>query len=1052
MIARGSTLRDLSARDPHPQPEETLRRLFAPILHAQEALDAQFVDASRRNVVGVAGLPFKAPATARLLRDPELFRFLEGLWRDGCSVLVVGGPLPIAGDRGGDAHHSSPITDTPSPGVEVYVTTGHAPERVRDLPHPLAARMAGILAEVPGWAGMLDDQGHHVIDLKSPSPGPHFFTNLLIGNRIGHPKPLQTTPKSVVDRLGRGSFRSHADTQVLATRWDVRAEEHGFPANRQFYLTEDGRCIFYSADPTDPNVEWARATHAPNRTTIQYRTRCGLEITRLIFLLPHREGLPLATEVHSITVANRGGIPRELRLVVTGMFGPAQADALREDVLYTNLTVEGRVLQNPDGSVVAISPHYHPAWAGDDVRFHSMVVHQDGRTAYPTEFCCSYNEFVGDGTLERPDGLLKLSNRLARKGPGFFALGAELSLPAGGAARADNFTGLVSARVDPDFDRGSFERQLRNLLERFGREGQVDRALAEIADSLDRYAGHLQVETGDALFDRYVNRNLPFQVYYQTFVSRSFDQTQKGHREIGAREIQDLFASMPFFIASGHQPLVRELLREWANQVFEFGYANHNFYWVGKQPGDFSDDALWLVQAVGRYLRQSGDWDFLDERCDVAGTNPMRQRTIYETIQAILRYSGEISIGRHGLPLLDRADWNDTLQLDRDYLNGPRKEAAYRSQIGSRGADVGARPMAPPQGGAGESGEQPPVDYASPVPPLESSLSESVMNGFLLKVALDETLQMAERRGDARYADALRKRISRLADDLQRHAWKGDFFARVLFNKYPDGRYSFLGARGDGLSADPSLEGSYFLNSFTWAILSDVATEEQIATMLEVVERTLWTPHGLKLCSPVDFSEISGRGGSAEYFPGDRENGGVFKHADAMAVVAMFEAARWVRDPRLAARLADLAYRVLDLILPYRTMADPYVLAGNPRFCTQYNNSETGENVGPTLSGTATWLWLALASAFGLRVSPREIQVDPIPRPCQRSLRLVLRTGRSQYRIGISKPEGFCRSRDRRPRLLLDGHAVEGDALPHLSDGETHRVEVVFPGWQDEDR
>ena len=32
-------------------------------------------------------------------------------------------------------------------------------------------------------------------------------------------------------------------------------------------------------------------------------------------------------------------------------------------------------------------------------------------------------------------------------------------------------------------------------------------------------------------------------------------------------------------------------------------------------------------------------------------------------------------------------------------------------------------------------------------------------------------------------------------EKIQRHCWKGDFFARVLFNKYDDGRYSYLGAQ-----------------------------------------------------------------------------------------------------------------------------------------------------------------------------------------------------------------------------------------------------------------
>ncbi|MBI4320331.1 MAG: glycosyl transferase [Chloroflexi bacterium] len=1047
-----NALRVVRARDADGQSEEALRRMFREV-SGDGAVDAQFLDARQISVVGAAGMAYKAPVVRELLSDVEVYRFIAGLCRNGESVLVMG--------------------DAEGEGITVYVTQGgeldrgvvDGPRRTNrtngtcraraavaahsgspdaagsgsrgDVPQSVAERMAEIFKAVSLWAGRIGDEGEHIIDLMSPAPGPHFFVNVLLGDRIGYPKPLQTTPKSVVDRLGRGSFRSHAATQVLATRWDMLPEENGFPANRQLYLVEDGQQIFYSADPADANVASAYAVHSQNRTTIRYRTKCGLEITRLIFLLPYDAGLPLATEVQAVFIANDGPRRRSLKLVATGMFGAAAPGALQEDVIYTNVSMQAEVLKNGDGSIAAISPAYNSAWNREDVRFHAMVIHQDGRVRYPTEFCTSYGEFVGQGTLERPEGVRQLSNRLSRKGPGFFALGANLSLEPHASARVDAFTGLVSQKSDggatnddggPTNGRGSSRtaptdederlvEQVERLLERYGREGEVDRALERQLSFLEAYGRHLQIQSDDAQFDRYVNHNLPFQILYQTFVSRSFCQTQKGYREIGFREIQDLFASMPFFIAMGKQELVKELLKEWASQVFELGYAYHNFYWVGKEPGDFSDDGLWLVQAVDMYLNQTGDWAFLDEESDVAGTSVTRRRAIYETLRAILRYSGEISVGKHGMPLLDRADWNDTLRLDYDYLNGPQKEEAYRKQQAAGG---------------------------TPGQPLQSDFSESVMNAFLLKVALDAVREMAVRRGDDGYAAKLAKMSESLTGNIRKHAWKNNFFARVLLNKFADGRYTYLGAAGDGLSDDSRLDGTYFLNSFNWSILANVASEKEIRTMLDVIKRVLLTPHGLKLCSPVRYRELTARGGSGEYFPGDRENGGVFKHADMMATAAMLKAAKEVTDRQLARELADLAYRIIDVVLPYRIMTDPYVLCGNPRFCTQYNNGETGENIGPILSGTSTWLWLTLAAAFGVRITPDEIEVNPILREEQRGCEVKLATGKTSYRIRISKPEGFRRARDGQMRVKVDGQEMASNRIPHFGDGRVHEVEVVF--------
>ena len=273
-MAEYSSLRAARARDWRMEPADLLRARFARLIDTAETVDAQYVDSREESVIGVAGLPFQAPAVAHLLADSGLFDFLSRYWSTSSSVLVRVAPK----------------------GPRVYQWNGCI-SPVADVPGQIVSRLREMLASVGQWAGQLDERGQHVIDLRSPAPGPHFFVNLLLGDRLSPEatRPLQSTPKSVVDHLGRGSFRSHAATQVLATRWDMRPEENGFPANRQFYLVDRGQQIFYSGDPYDSNVASASTVHGVNRTTITYTTRCGLEITRILFLLPYRNGEPLAT-------------------------------------------------------------------------------------------------------------------------------------------------------------------------------------------------------------------------------------------------------------------------------------------------------------------------------------------------------------------------------------------------------------------------------------------------------------------------------------------------------------------------------------------------------------------------------------------------------------------------------------------------------------------------------------------------------------------------------------------------------------------------------------
>ena len=957
-------------------------------------VDAIFVNTDYKSAIGVANLPFKAPAVLQLLKDKEISEFILKECDNSYSVLLF-----LEKDD-----------------IKVYK---EGSKKEVSVPSQIRKGLKKVLANVDRWAGALNDRGEHTIDLRTPSPGPHFYVNLLMGNRIGYDYALQTTPKSVVDRFGRGAFRSHADTQVLATRWDMRAEENGFPANRQFYIVENFKKIFYSADVNDENIESAFCTHSQNHSIIEYKTKCGLEIKRTIFILPQYEGLPLATEVQRIEIKNVSGKKRNLKIVYTGMFGTGTPHAIFEDVVYTNVIMQSSVLMQDGGGIAAISPDYYPEQCRQDLRFNTLIIRNGNSVEFPKEFSSNYNEFVGNGTLENPENLTKLSNNFYRKGPGFFALAGDLTIEHGDVGVVDNFTGLVSSKANPDFDYdNTLIEEVSNLIDKFMDKDEVLKALDKNIEFYDKYRNFVQLNSENQELNIYFNRNLPFQILYQTFVSRSFCQTQKGYREIGFREIQDVFATMYYFVSMGEADFVKQLLKEWCSKVFEFGFAYHNFYWEGKEPGKWSDDALWFIQAAYRYINLTGDIGFLDEEVIVAGNSPILTRPVYETIKAIIRYSAEISVGKHKMPLLDSADWNDCLKLDSDYINGIEKEKRYKEQLKRTGGKMGD--------------------------PFESNYTESVMNAFLLKVAIDEMIELSEEKGDLEYNNELKELSKNLYDNIQEHAWKDVFFARALFNRYENGEFAYLGSKGDNLSADPNLDGSYFINSFSWSVLADCANEEQIRSMLDVIDSTLKTPYGIKLVTPTDLGKVADDTATGHYFPGDRENGAVFKHATMMATAAMFKAAKKVKDKELAARLANLGYWMVDLVLPFRTMNDPFVICGNPRICTQYNNSETGENIGPLLSGTATWLNLTMISAIGVEYNINGIIIDPILKEDQESMNYIVNTGRALYNVSVSKPKGFYRLADDKASITVDGNKLEGNLVPVFTDGNEHIIEVIF--------
>ena len=481
-------------------------------------VSAQYVRFGKNPVViGISGLKFDSMAVNILAPDDVIFEQFTSLINEGYSILIV---------RNGDDFRAFTEKD------------GNLAEA--KLGEAVLERCAELIKGTDAWGGKLATNGELTFDPSTPSPGPHYYTNMLIGNRIDFDFPLQSTPKSTVDSLGGGSFRSHADTQVLATRWDYLPEENGFPANRQFYLVENGKKIFWSGDAMAEGLKTIRTTHSQNRTIISYELECGLKIKRTIFIVPQRQGLPVACEAQLIDIENTTSEDKNLRVVCTGMFGTKQTHALSEDVIFTTVVAESQVFFDENNDIRAVSADPNPKWTKGDIRFNETVVHADDGDFFPDQYSVRYADFVGSGSLSNPEFIFPLASRPSRKGPGFFATSTPFTVKANGTVRVDNITCLSSDCVNENFVVDKTPAEEAEAVANYIKDpANLAKDLQDVIDFTGKYAGYMKIEHEDQDFEAYVNNNLPFQVFYQTFVSRSLDWTQKGYREIGFREIQD---------------------------------------------------------------------------------------------------------------------------------------------------------------------------------------------------------------------------------------------------------------------------------------------------------------------------------------------------------------------------------------------------------------------------------------------------------------------------------------------------------------------------------
>ncbi|HPD01436.1 MAG TPA: hypothetical protein PLA01_08835, partial [Acetivibrio sp.] len=79
----------LAARGIKTTPEAVLKSSFASVLKEQWINDAMFLDTALNRVIGVANLPFKAPAVLQLLKNRDVAAYLIELAGDDSSVMVI---------------------------------------------------------------------------------------------------------------------------------------------------------------------------------------------------------------------------------------------------------------------------------------------------------------------------------------------------------------------------------------------------------------------------------------------------------------------------------------------------------------------------------------------------------------------------------------------------------------------------------------------------------------------------------------------------------------------------------------------------------------------------------------------------------------------------------------------------------------------------------------------------------------------------------------------------------------------------------------------------
>jgi cellobiose phosphorylase len=526
------------------------------------------------------------------------------------------------------------------------------------------------------------------------------------------------------------------------------------------------------------------------------------------------------------------------------------------------------------------------------------------------------------------------------------------------------------------------KRRARAMIDSLATPEKVESALAALNEHWSSLLGSYTVRSSDPRLDRMVNIWNPYQCMVTFNLSRSASYFETGiGRGIGFRDSnQDLLGFVQLVPERARQRIL-----DLAATQFPDGSAYHQYQpLTGRGNHDigsgFNDDPLWLILSTAAYVKETGDVSILkvpvpfDHSTDDIAP-------LFEHLRASFDHVLEHR-GPHGLPLIGRADWNDTLNLNC-FSENPDQNFQLAASADGRTA-------------------------------------ESVLIAAMFVHIGGEYAALAELLGCHEEARRARDEVHRMRQAVLQHGWDGEWFLRAY-----DAGGNRVGSRG-------CPEGRIFIEQQGFAVMARIGVEEgQARLALDSVKKDLATPYGIALHKPAFTRYRRELGEITSYPPGYKENGGIFCHNNPWVMIAETVLGNGAQAFEYYKQITPSYLEPISEV----HAAEPYVYAqmvGGPE--APYH----GEAKNSWLTGTAAWCWVAVTQhLLGVRPEHHGLRVQPCIGPSVPSISIVRRCRGVEYRIQIENGGG------RTPQLWVDGSAIDGTLVPWGKPGDTVQIVCV---------
>lgn len=558
-----------------------------------------------------------------------------------------------------------------------------------------------------------------------------------------------------------------------------------------------------------------------------------------------------------------------------------------------------------------------------------------------------------------------------------------------GEARSANFVlgyheNPRDQKFDPPNSQTLNKRTVKPIIARYLQMSTIDQSFAALCEYWSGLLGVYHVESPDEHTNRMVNIWNAYQCMVTFNMSRSASWYESGvGRGMGFRDSnQDLLGFVHMIPARA-----RERILDTAATQFENGGAFHQYQPLTKRGNlavgsNFNDDPLWLVLATAAYLKETGDWQILDEPApfeNLIGT----EQPLYEHLRRSIQYTLD-RIGPHGLPLIGRADWNDCLNLNT-------------------------------------FSEEPGESFQTTTN-KDGKTAESVFIGGLFVLAAKEMAEIASHGGEGEAALHYRNEAARIDAVVKEHGWDGAWFRRA---------YDYFGNLVGSAACE---EGQIFIEPQGMCIMAGIGVEEGLAQKaLESVRDKLATSHGIVLQQPAYSRYYLNLGEISSYPPGYKENAGVFCHTNP-----------WIMIAEAIVGNGDRAFDYYTRINPSSRediseihRCEPYVYA---QMIAGKDAATHGEAKNSWLSGTAAWNYVAVTQwILGIRPAYDGLEIAPVVPKSWTGFKVSRLFRGIRYDITV-KREGEGNS----VSLLVDGQPVPGNIIPLDHNKKTRAVVAIL--------